>query len=227
MSVWYYPHLVKRKNDKLTHYLPPLDIPKRQQISRLVDVIGKQDLRKSLLSIINSENPDLSLIDKANTMDYGDNRYEHLSFTAIEVRKFTNLIRNAFEERGDEFTIKEEYIGVLDRDENHLNSVYVEVQSNDKTQFLIGRISVYLKEVTLNVYHPNPKRYEKIDLTIEKPRLHEILYKKKGVKEIGEVLDWRVVKKKYYDILKPELDYLEMLSDYAEPKGFEIQIIAG
>ena len=101
MGVWVYPNIVQKINGKV-NIIENDNIPKRNQIFELNDLMFLDTLKNSLIEI-SEEELDLSFFTKPNSSAYGNNEFNELSFKPKELLKLISQIRKAFTQNGDKF----------------------------------------------------------------------------------------------------------------------------
>lgn len=228
MGVFAYPELVKKVNGKVES-VESTDIPKGEPIYFLNDLLYLDELKESLLKILD-ENLDFSFFTKPNSSAYGNSENDNLSFTPKEVLNIINKITHAFNNYSNKFIREMDYEGVFDKNGNKLHMVFLEEVEGGifkkKRTYKWGTISANNGKVILQIFNEEKQCWDKrIDLTNENPTLFISEMDNSGKKIMKDKVEWEIRGCKFFDKLKPELENLRELVDYAEKNNFELQMI--
>ena len=229
MGVYVSPTIVKKENEKVIEVKED-GMPQSNPIYALNDLMFLDELKNSLLEIADKE-LDLSFFTKPNDSSYGNTANVNTSFSPEEVLKCLNIIRDAFQERENEFIRPFTYEGIYDDEGRQLRQAFIEIKEGKlfwkKKIERWGGLNAYENKATFQWNDDENKRWGgSIDLTKEKPVLYELKYE--GQEKIrGKQLNYQLRKSRFYDIILPELNNIENLAYYAKEKGYELQIIHG
>ena len=228
MGVYAYTDLVKTINGKVEK-IEPADMPEVQPIYFLNDLFYLDELKESLLIMLD-ENIDFSFFMKPNSSAYGNSENDNLSFTSKEVLNLINKITNAFEKYSEKFIREMDYEGAFDEKGNKLHMVFMEEIEGGffkkKKTYKWGTISANGGNLTLQIFNEEKQCWDKrIDLTIEKPTLFNAEMDSTGKKIMKEKVDWKIMGNKFFDKIKPELDNLKELANYASKNDLELQMV--
>lgn len=229
MGVYVSPTIVKKEIGKVTE-VKESNMPISNPIYALNDLIFLDELKNSLIAIADKD-LDLSFFTKPNDYTYGNTENVNTSFTPDEVINCISSIRKAFRDKGTEFIRPITYEGIYDENDKQLRQAFIEFEEGKlfwkKKTERWGSLNAHEDKASFQWYDDaNQKWGGRIDLTKEKPILFELTYE--GEKKIkGSQLNYRLKLTKFYALIEPELDNIEVLANYAKEKGYELQIIHG
>lgn len=229
MGVYVLPKIVKEENGNVVE-VNEEGMPESNPIYSLNDLIFLDELKNSLLSIADKE-LDLTFFTQPNDFAYGNNKNINKSFSPEKVLNCINIIKTAFEERESEFVRPYIYEEFFDENGKKITQAFIEFEESKlllkKKIIRWGQFYAGEDKASFQWYDDeNQKWGGLIDLTKEKPILFELTYN--GQQKIkGNQLNYQVKKSRFYDTIKSELKNIEKLANYANDKGYSLQIIHG
>ena len=225
MGVWVYPNIVQKINGKI-EVVDNDNMPKGNQIYQLNDLMFLDPLKNSLIEI-SEEELDLSFFTKPNSSAYGNDEFNELTFKPNDVLKLINQIKSAFESNGDKFVMPVKYDSLIDQDGRSVDKVIVESTKKGflrtKKIYEFGTLQIHNEKAQINILDKKTDKWKAIDLTKESP----ILYSTKMENDEyvrNELIEYGLKGTKYYDLIKSELNNIEMLCKYALENNYELQI---
>ena len=163
MGVWVYPNIVQKINGKV-NIIENDNIPKRNQIFELNDLMFLDTLKNSLIEI-SEEELDLSFFTKPNSSAYGNNEFNELSFKPKELLKLISQIRKAFTQNGDKFIMPIKYESLVNGEGKSVDKVIVE---NVKKGFFkstktyeFGTLQVHNEKAQINILDKKTNKWKK------------------------------------------------------------------
>jgi hypothetical protein len=229
MGVYVLPKIVKEENGNVVE-VKEEGMPESNPIYSLNDLIFLDELKNSLLSIVDKE-LDLTFFTQPNDFAYGNKANINISFSPKQVLNCINKIKTAFEERESEFVRPYTYEGIFDENGKKITQAFIEFEEGKliwkKKIIRWGQLYAGEDKASFQWYdEDNQKWGGLIDLTNEKPILFELTYN--GQQKIkGKQLNYQVKKSRFYDTIESELKNIEKLANYAHEKGYNLQITHG
>lgn len=220
MSVNAYPKIVSKENGIVSEI--SLDgTPESFNIYSLNELIFLDELKDSLISL--SKDLDLSFFTEPNDIAYGNEKNVNISFTPSSVIENLKKIDLVFQNNENDFIRPFIYQGVFDSKGEKLRMVF---SKNDNDEYTWGTINAKDDWARLQLFDEKSQTWAKtIDLTSETPQIYNCTFGSDNQKIKGDLIDWKLKRIRFYDLIKPEIDSIITTAEFANKNGLQLQLV--